>query len=342
MSPRPIVTVLLPVYEGAAHVREAIDSILTQTLRDVELLVLDDGSTDGTAAILDDYTGRDRRIRVEHLPHRGLVPTLNHGLSTARGHFVARMDADDVSLRERLDRQVAFMNARPDVGLCGAWVSVSSATRANGYVWRTPPDHDRIRCTLLFESALAHPTAMWRRDDAGAALRYDPAYPHAEDYELWVRAAHQTRLANIPAVLLHLRIHPGQVTSRFHDELVASARRVRERQLADLGIAPTDAERDLHEAVSVPVVSATPGDLRRADRWLRRLGEANRATAAYPEPAFAESLREQWLRVCVTAQPKRFGTAARFLTSPLSWPPRGSSRVVREMLWPAARRYASR
>src|SRR6266540_3032517 len=175
----PQVTIIMPMYNGEVYLREAIDSILDQTLTDFEFLILNDGSSDRSPDVVRSYA--DPRIRlVENEAQMGLVYTLDRGLDLARGTFIARMDCDDCSLPDLLARQVAFLNDHPEVGVCGAWMEAIGA-RA-GYIWRYPTDPERIRCSLLFESALAHPSVMMRRDLLERfELRYSMAYQHAED-----------------------------------------------------------------------------------------------------------------------------------------------------------------
>jgi len=141
------VTIIMPVYNGEVYLREAIDSILDQTLTDFEFLILNDGSSDHSVDIVRSYD--DPRIRlVENEANLGVVQTLNRGLDLANGTFIARMDCDDRSLRDRLARQVAFLDDHPEVGICGTWMEAIGA-RA-GYIWRYPTDPERIRCSLLF------------------------------------------------------------------------------------------------------------------------------------------------------------------------------------------------
>src|SRR5437899_2426865 len=210
MMPAPRVSFLMAVYDGEKYLEEAIRSVLNQTFHDFEFIVINDGSTDGTAEIIERYRRADDRIRAYEQRHHGLVATLNRGLELAQGEYVARMDADDVSFPERLATQVAFMSAHPEVGICGTWVETMGVPSGN--VQRYPTDDATIRSWLLFESVLAHPSVVMRRELlAKAGLYYDVACIHAEDYDLWVRAARHTALANIPEVLLRYRMHPQQV-----------------------------------------------------------------------------------------------------------------------------------
>lgn len=244
MSHPPRVTVLLPVYNGADFLRPAIDSILAQSVSDFELLVIDDGSTDGSREIVG--ACGDSRIRlIENGRNLGLIATLNRGLDLARGEFIARMDADDFSQPERFARQLAYLDAHPNIGGCGTWFEKCSDQ--GGVTMRMPETPGLIRLFLVFDNPFLHSSMMLRRrllDEHG--LRYDPAYPHTEDYDLWVRCSERMDLANVPAVLMRYRDHPGNVSHRYGHEQDTAAGRVRARQLRQLGLSPTAAELALH------------------------------------------------------------------------------------------------
>lgn len=298
MPTDPAVTVLMPIYNGAAYAPEAIDSILAQTFGDFELLIVDDGSTDGTGALLEAYARGDPRIRLfRNRENAGLTRRLNEGLALARGAYIARMDGDDVSLPERLERQVAFMQANPRVGICGAWVQKIGEL---GYgVEHYPSDDADIRCHLLFANVLAHPAAIMRRSlFAELGLAYDSSYQRAQDYDLWVRAAEHVALANIPQVLLRYRMHRDQAGQREQEDQDRAAMLVRRRLLERLGLQPSAAELALHQAISASRFQPTRELVAAAERWLRALAEANRRAGRYDKAALARLLAARWYTLC--------------------------------------------
>jgi glycosyltransferase involved in cell wall biosynthesis len=183
---KPKVTVLMPVYNGAPCLAEAIQSILRQTFTGFEFLIINDGSTDGSVAVIQGF--HDPRIRLVHNEtNLGLVASLNKGLGLAQGEYIARMDADDISRPERLALQVNFMDTNPAVGVCGSWVQYFP--KAENSVWKLPRRTEEIRCLQFTTVGVAHPSIMLRRQlFANYGLLYDPRYRHIEDYELWGRA----------------------------------------------------------------------------------------------------------------------------------------------------------
>jgi hypothetical protein len=212
-SSPPRVSVVLPVYNAERFVGEAIDSILGQTLADFELIVIDDGSTDDTPRILADRVSRDPRIRLIARENRGLTPTLNEGLEGARGPFVAIMNADDIALPERLERQVAFLDTHPAVAAVGSQTRLMLADGTPGPSVSLPQTPADVRRFLPKASPLAHPAVMFRRAAVVEVRGYRPQIEPAEDYDLWLRLADRHELANLPNVLLHYRVHGGQSTA---------------------------------------------------------------------------------------------------------------------------------
>lgn len=211
MAELPSVSVVMPVFNAERFVGEAIRSILEQTFRDFELIIIDDGSTDGSEAAIRTFT--DPRIRYHHQTNQGIARALNTGISMARAPLIARQDADDISLPRRLERQVAFMAEHPDIGLLGTWAEVIHADGLPKGVLEHGTDHLRIRYLLLFDSAFVHPSVLFRKDLFLQAGPYDPDPAIFEDLELWHRMVPLTRAANLPEHLLIYRDVPTGLTN---------------------------------------------------------------------------------------------------------------------------------
>jgi len=213
IPPPPKVTILMSVYNGERYLREAIDSILNQTFRDFEFLIINDGSTDRTKEILDSY--KDPRIRViNNEKNIGLTKSLNKGLRLAKGEYIARMDADDISLPERLSTQAIFLDAHPDIGALGSAVQIINGCGIQSSVLRFPADHGFLRWCLCFYDPIPHPSAMMRKKAMEQVGGYASDMMYAQDYDLWRRLSVVTRLATLPDVLLYLRKHEESLTER--------------------------------------------------------------------------------------------------------------------------------
>ena len=215
----PKVTVLMPVYNGEKYLEEAVESILSQTFRDFEFIIIDGGSTDGTPAILARYQQTDDRIRVYYQENQKLVASLNMGCQLARAEYIARMDADDVSLPKRLAREVNYLETHPEIGVLGTWMELINENSVPQNKVRVPTSPWLIGWSLIFANCMVHSSVMMRRDIVEQLGFYRPEALQAEDYDLWARASPITKLANIPEVLLRYRSWQGGASSR-HSQMV--------------------------------------------------------------------------------------------------------------------------
>lgn len=217
--PAPRISVLLTVYNAEEYVADAVESILGQSYPDFELLIVDDGSTDGSLDRLRELAARDARIRLESRPNTGLVPALNELLEVARGEYLARMDADDVSREDRFERQLAFLDAHPEVVCLG---TATDQIDERSRLIRRPPlattDHAIQEELLSGHNPLCHPTVMMRASVVRQVGGYDPASFPAEDLDLWLRMGEAGRLANLPERLVCYRIYDRSISSRQQSE----------------------------------------------------------------------------------------------------------------------------
>ena len=212
MNCAPVVSVIMPVYNAERYLRAAIDSILAQSFHRFELLIIDDGSTDGSMEIVRSYT--DSRIRVFSEPHRGLVAALNKGLTEARGDYIARMDADDVSKPERLCKQVAYMQSHPETPLVGCWARLIDAKgKPTGNSKMPPTQGWRLRVALCGANQFVHGSVMMRREAVLQVGGYRAAFVTTEDYDLWLRLGEVGVLANLAEPLYELRVHQSSKTA---------------------------------------------------------------------------------------------------------------------------------
>ncbi len=237
----PSLTVLMPVYNAATHLEDAITSVLAQSFEDFELLLMDDGSTDESMEVAREF--RDKRIRIEsQAENLGLIETLNRGIDMSRGSLLARMDADDVSHPERFAMQVDFLGLNPDIaGVSCAFDLMDDCGRPlpDDYGRLRPVESLALRWALHFGCFFTHSGAMFRTSVLSASGGFDSRYAYAEDYELWLRLVDEHRLANIPRILLTRREHGANVSTRFREiqrenaylALQASVKRLLKRRI---------------------------------------------------------------------------------------------------------------
>jgi glycosyltransferase involved in cell wall biosynthesis len=221
--PKPTVSVVMPVYNAEKYLKTAINSILSQTFTDFELIVVDDGSEDRSADIVKDYA--DKRIRLITMPH-DFIDSLNRGISESRGKYIARMDADDIMMPERLEKQFEFMEKNPKTDLCGSWVKCFGEREKN---ITTASTHEDIASLLLISNVIVHPSVMMRRETVMKyTLQYRHDYPYAEDYKLWTDfVTAGCRTANISKILLHYHCEEQQVTQKYKREMDATAEKIK-------------------------------------------------------------------------------------------------------------------
>ena len=195
----PKLSIILSVYNGEKYLHEAIDSILRQTFTDYEFIIINDGSTDNTKHLLEEYS--DSRIRLFHQRNIGLTRSLNKGLKIAKGGYIARQDADDISLPERLSREVDFLDQNPDVGLVGTHVAFIDKNGKEIDVWKTPAEHEQIMKTFQNRNSFCHGAVMFRKECIKKVGGYREKLLYAQDYDLWLRIAEQYKTANLGVVL---------------------------------------------------------------------------------------------------------------------------------------------
>lgn len=300
----PKVSVLMPVYNGERYLQEAIDSIINQTMPDFEFIIILDPSDDNSKNIIENYSDA-RIILVNNDVKQGLARSLNQGLLMARGKYVARMDADDISLPERLAKQFDYMERNPAISISGT--SVKTIGSRAGMVINHTSDPEMIRAFMLFQPHLTHPSVIMRRTLIDYYnLAYDPAYAKAEDYKLWSIYSRDFPLSNLREVLLFYRLHTNNTQKLDFAEHQKFAGLVRLEELSRLGIAVTDQEFALHQALSILRFESCASFAADSWQWLNKLEKANQASHYYPEPAFSRSLQYLWFvvsKVCRIANP---------------------------------------
>ncbi|MBR0177283.1 MAG: glycosyltransferase [Bacteroidales bacterium] len=208
----PQVSILMPVYNTAPYLREAMDSMLSQTFTDFELIVLNDCSPDNAEEILDTYDD-PRIVRYRGERNVGLANVLNVGIEMARGKYIARMDSDDLSLPNRLKVQVDYLETHPDIDLVSVGMQLFGAKEE---VWTRVSDPENVKINALFQSPVLHASSVWRKESFERhGLRFRQDMVPAEDYDLWTRAlVRGLKLVNLPDVLYRYRLHPNQATQQ--------------------------------------------------------------------------------------------------------------------------------
>ena len=222
----PVASVLLPVFNGQKYLEEAIESVLNQTFTDFDLLLLDDGSTDGSRALMERYAAKDGRCRVYSWPNRGIVATLNAGIGLAMGEYIIRMDSDDICLPHRFEKQIRFLVDHPRCVVVGSRVTWIDPEGMPLRIAGNVASHEEIDAeNMKGGQVLHHPSVVMRRDALAASGGYREGFRHAEDLDLFLRLAEIGQLANLPEVLLSYRQHLDSIGHRFPEQQSASVTR---------------------------------------------------------------------------------------------------------------------
>lgn len=224
----------MSVYSGERYLRDSVESILNQSFSDFEFIIVDDGSTDSSSEILESYAAQDERLRLlRNASNLGLTRSLNKGLELACGEYVARQDADDISLPERFMSQVRFLGEHPEIGVVGSWITNIDETGQRD-VCKTPTSSALIGWTLLFSNCMAHPSIMFRRSLVRDGVFYRPEITYGQDYDLWARISSKTKLANLPECLVFRRKHQRAISTRHDQEQAERAKAVAHENIARL------------------------------------------------------------------------------------------------------------
>lgn len=312
----PAVSVIMAAYNEEKHVREAIDSILNQTFNNLELIVVDDASTDQTPALLLALAQRDPRLRViTNTENKGRSFSRNRAIQAARANVLAIMDADDFSVPERLQTQWDFMRQHPEVDICGTALTIIE----DKSLLRKPCTNSEIRAALLFECCMAHPSLLLKKETVLTA-GYDETIPVAEDYHLWLRLCTDKRVtfANLEKPLLHYRQGEKRPDSPYilqQNELAHNAKKI---LLNALGLTPTEEEFRFHKAFSGDFNLTTDEEIPGCLAWLEKIQQANAAVHLFDEEILHKELCHRWYRLYLRRYSASFRHASRYFFQPFA------------------------
>ncbi|WP_181459120.1 glycosyltransferase family 2 protein [Herbaspirillum rubrisubalbicans] len=290
----PAISVVIPTYNAARYVEQAVASVLAQDFKDFEVLLIDDGSTDDTASVVARFASDPRVRLLRNERNMGLIATLHRAYAQCRAPLIARMDSDDICAPDRFGQQVAFLRGHPEIDIVGGAIRFFGNVVPN--VFTFPTSHADIHPAMLFYCPLAHPALMFRREllDRGL-IRYDDAFRHAEDYHLWSRLLLQVKAANLSQVVLDYRLHAQQVSSDSSDKQYAASLRVRRQMLEECGIEPSADEIALHESVILERPPARVDYLPALAAWFNRLEAAASRSGYWEVDALHRLLKRKFL-----------------------------------------------
>lgn len=301
-----MVSIAIPAYNAGKYIGQCLDCMLAQTYQDFEIVLVDDGSTDDTAQVVAGYD--DPRIcYYKNEKNLGIVHTLNRAYSLCRGEYIARMDADDIAMPQRLEKQLALLESNPQLGIVACWFQHFGDL---DNMVRTSVEPEEIRCKLLTSLQLMHSGWLMRRELVDGGLLYREEYRYAEDWDFLVRASRVTQLGNVPEVLMLYRIYGDQSSRVFNGPQKAAADRVARDQLEYLGLELTQEEFELfRRAFGCREMLLSVRQMEQLLELLHRMEQANEKKMFYDPRVLHQVIQEEvyWLCLYNLAMNRRSG-----------------------------------
>lgn len=269
----PLVSVIIPYNNVQNYIWESIESILLQSYKNFELILIDDGSYDQSYRIVQKYV--DKRIRhIRFNKNYGVAFSRNIGIDASKGKYIAFLDSDDRCYPNRLDWQVEFMESNADIGLCGTWVRTFGDKKS--VIWRFAQNNKELKARLLLDNPFATSSIMLRKKTiSDNEIYFNAQYKVAEDYDCWERISKYCDIQNIPEVLVEYRIHNSQMSKEKKEIMYDTTKRIRERQLKQMGLIPSAEELSIHNLAGNWTIGLNERLFCAVETWLMRLYEIN-------------------------------------------------------------------
>lgn len=287
-----LLSIIMPVYNGASYLKIAIQSILTQTFSNFELIIIDDGSTDESLAITQSFN--DNRIKIiKNETNKGLVFSLNKGLNLAQGKYIGRMDADDISMPSRLEKQFTFLEQNPTYCMVGCSADIIDNTGKITSAWQVKTTIETINMELLFGSPFIHPSILIR-NDVLREFGYNTMFYPAEDYYLWFQILQKYKAANLPEKLLQYRLHNSNISTTFQAQQAAKCQDIYQLYLRQLNINFSSKEFKLHTKIAyhANTLKISKSDLIGIEGWLLKL----RQHSLFQNHNY---INKKWIQICL-------------------------------------------
>lgn len=301
----PLVSVLIPCYNVEKYVIESINSILNQTYQNIEIIAINDCSTDSTPDKLEFLAKQDCRIKIYHNEtNLKLISTLNKGISLCNGVYIARMDADDISLPTRIEKQVEYLNSKPDYDIVSTMFYTFRTGKQKKNLYKNPILFEDLQAYLLFKSGICHPAAMIRKTlftEKGLSFEYE--YLHVEDYALWSKALYCSKLGNIDEALLLYRVHESQISTINELKQIENKKEVFKIHCKNLNLPLTEDYLEIYSSVaeSVPKESSIEY-LQKCETFILDLINKNKKDKFCSQIFLERMLSLHWLRLCANSR----------------------------------------
>lgn len=302
---KPLVSVLIPCYNVENYVVESVTSIIEQTYINLEIVIINDCSSDGTSYKLQELANKDSRIKVYNNDvNLKLIKTLNKGIELCSGKYIARMDADDISFPTRIEKQVAFLEQNLDYDVVSTMFYTFRTGKTKHNLYKNPKTYEELQAYLLFRSGICHPAVMIRKTFFSEfGLRFEEKYLHVEDYALWSKALYCTKLANIDEPLLYYRVHEHQVSRLNEQKQIDNKKEVFKIHCEKLGLSIDSRDLDIYASVAECIPSEFTLDyLDSCEEFITNLLIKNNKKQ-FCSPQYLERILSlHWIRICANSR----------------------------------------
>jgi glycosyltransferase involved in cell wall biosynthesis len=293
----PLVSIVLPVYNGEKYLAESLDSVFAQTYQNWELVIINDGSSDGTEKLIFKY--QDKRIK--YLPNdgnKGIIFSLNRGIEESKGIYIARLDADDIALPDRIEKQVKFLSENAEFAMCGSYFRTIDSKGNLLKNVEFPSNNTDAQSFLLLHNCFCH-SAIMMRTNIAKDLKYDEKFQVCEDYDLWYRISRTGKILNLPVFTTLYRVHDNNMSTRKSEIMFAHVNKINKRILDDLGIEYSNTELEAHSnalCYNVPFFG-NPESIRILENWILKLYSYLKKSGNYNAFLCYKILVEKWIVV---------------------------------------------
>jgi len=314
---QPLVTVLMPAYNAEKYLRESIESILNQSFKDFEFLIIDDGSTDNSVDIINSF--KDKRIRlVKNNENLKLIATLNKGIELSYGKYICRTDADDISMSNRIEKQFAFMENNHDYVACSTGVELFYEDNTRK-ILLFEEDNDEIRIKTLYQNHFCHPGSFIKRDFINEKnLRFDKRFIHSEDYFFFVKLSEIGKIYNIREPLVRVRKHKANVSVLNSEMQLKNSINVIIYQLNKIGIDTADINYKLYYRFFYSSFDLKKEEIEAMEKLLIRIIDANNMSNYLPHQKLIDFLCDKWYHLCLNTTNHGLWIYEKFNNSELS------------------------
>lgn len=293
----PLLSIIIPTYNSERFISQTIQSIITQTHKNFELIIINDGSTDNSKEIIESFN--DSRIKYYENPeNKGIVFTRNYGLQLAKGDYIGMVDSDDIVYPEKFEEQIAFLEKNKDFGMVGSWVKFidEDGKRLPGS-WKLKASPEMIPSILLFRNYFVQSSVISRKECISKfSFKYN--FPTAQDYLMWVEIIQNHKAWNLPKYLIDYRVHKGGITEKHKEVRSEKEKVIFRKQLLELGIDATDEELELHSLIKNGRPITQIETLKSIEEWLLKIISKNKTLKVYNHHMLKKVIFHRWLKVC--------------------------------------------